>query len=383
MTDNMDDLMRKAAGDYPLKINDSDWERIAYRLATPVSPEPVSRKRVIGKYIGSFLIMLFLLLAGSFLKTFNPGGKAVFTGEKERAPYPKVKNNAIASIFTQANRRKTVNKPAKGKRYITIKAGAVDPGEANVLIIDRGSLGGRTVTTGIVYPQIYMGSNVHILPGNTASMVETINGEKKSNKPGARQVKRSYGTGFYYGVGLGPQLSEVKSQKMRKAGFDAGILLGYHFSPGISGETGILFSEKYYYSKGEHFKMDMQGMKLLSMEGNSSVFEIPARVKYDAWTFQHTKLFLTAGLSSYIIISEKNNYRVLMNGVEQNMNASYKYTTGYFAAAMNISAGFENKIGKLTGLRIEPYLQIPLKGIGVGVMPVMSTGIHFFITRRQ
>ena len=63
------------------------------------------------------------------------------------------------------------------------------------------------------------------------------------------------------------------------------------------------------------------------------------------------------------------------------MTGSYKNVTKYFAATVDISAGYENKIGKFTSMRIEPYLQIPLKGIGVGSMPVMSAGLHVSIIK--
>ena len=65
---------------------------------------------------------------------------------------------------------------------------------------------------------------------------------------------------------------------------------------------------------------------------------------------------------------------------KQNITSTYKQANRYFAAAIDLSIGYEFNIQKNRSLRMEPYLQIPLKGIGVGIMPVTSTGLHIGYT---
>ena len=55
----------------------------------------------------------------------------------------------------------------------------------------------------------------------------------------------------------------------------------------------------------------------------------------------------------------------------------------YLGAEVNISAGYQHTLNAHTDIRIEPYLQIPLKGVGVGAMPVMSTGIHIILSHKK
>jgi len=123
------------------------------------------------------------------------------------------------------------------------------------------------------------------------------------------------------------------------------------------------------------------GMEVLDLNGNSVVFEIPLRIKYDLFQRTNATFFSTAGISSGIMTSEKNSYRTSMNGAEQNLVGSYNRVTAYFANSLDISFGYENKIGKIGNIRIEPYLKIPLKGTGVGALPVVSTGLHIALTR--
>jgi hypothetical protein len=77
---------------------------------------------------------------------------------------------------------------------------------------------------------------------------------------------------------------------------------------------------------------------------------------------------------------EKNNYLALVNGNKQNITSTYSKSNRYLAAVIDFSVGYEFNIQKNKALRIEPYLQFPLKGIGVGTMPVMSTGLHIGYT---
>jgi hypothetical protein len=49
---------------------------------------------------------------------------------------------------------------------------------------------------------------------------------------------------------------------------------------------------------------------------------------------------------------------------------------------LNFSAGYEQYLGKLGSLRIEPYLRIPLAGMGTGNLPITSAGLNIGITRQ-
>jgi len=59
-----------------------------------------------------------------------------------------------------------------------------------------------------------------------------------------------------------------------------------------------------------------------------------------------------------------------------------KKPSQYWFSVVNLSVGFEQKIGRIGNLRLEPYLRIPLKGMGTGSLPIMSAGLNIGITRR-
>jgi hypothetical protein len=148
-----------------------------------------------------------------------------------------------------------------------------------------------------------------------------------------------------------------------------------------------MYDRKNYFSSGEYFDMSKlsatmpASMKLLSMEGSCSVFEIPVKIKYNLRSKGNSHFYSTAGISSYIMTNEYNKYRSVTNGTEQNITGKYSDNARYLAAALDVSLGYESEIGSYGNIRIEPYLQIPLKGIGMGSLPVMTAGLHIGFTR--
>jgi hypothetical protein len=61
---------------------------------------------------------------------------------------------------------------------------------------------------------------------------------------------------------------------------------------------------------------------------------------------------------------------------------TYKTPHDYWFSILNFSIGYEQKLGNVGNLRLEPYLRIPLSGMGTGKLPIMSTGLNIGFTRR-
>ncbi|HQW93716.1 MAG TPA: outer membrane beta-barrel protein, partial [Ferruginibacter sp.] len=191
---------------------------------------------------------------------------------------------------------------------------------------------------------------------------------------------------FYFGLTGGAELSQVKGQGMTRPGLNGGLVAGLQVSKQLAVETGVQFSQKKYYSQGKHFNPKAgsmpSNMTVNSLDGSCSLVEIPLTVKYN---FGKNKngFYTTAGVSTYIMTKEKNNYQATVSGQDQQIKSTYSNTKAYLATDLNFSAGYQQSIGKKLNIRVEPYIQIPLKGIGVGTMPVMSTGVHLVFTRNK
>ena len=156
----------------------------------------------------------------------------------------------------------------------------------------------------------------------------------------------------------------------------------------LSFETGIIWNKKSYSSEGKNFSMDKvgsampAGMIINDLESRSSLIEIPVKAKYDFFRKRNSNFFIAGGVSSYIMTTEKNKYNVTMNGTHEKVSGVYEKNNYGIPAVANFSFGFEQSISRIVNIRVEPFLKVPLRGMGVGRLPVTSAGLQVGITSR-
>lgn len=392
---DMDELFQKAAEEYQLK-NESDWEKIAPRIPTANSTGSARQTNAKWKkYLPAVLLLFMVLLVSDIIirttgrsekpeanshNRENPISKRDYTDDRKSLE-PSIKSyekNKIVESTNDYDVKNLITEKQNNRSSL-----AVEPYSINPAIVQSGldyesypiNFPERQVVSTItlkneIDPQIGQRNS----PPVTFSLQKT----DPFNK-------RSYG--FYWGVLAGPQLNEVKQQGMTKTGLSIGIPVGYRLNNLVSVESGIFYSTKYYYSDGKYFNMSKpdpgmpSNMTVMDLEGKSNVLEIPLKFKLDVLNKQRNSFFVTSGFSSYLMTKENNNYHAMVNGTPEYMVRTYKETNYYTAASLEFSTGIEHLLSnKKSSIRIEPYLQIPLKGIGVGAMPVTSAGIHIGIT---
>ena len=411
---NMDELFRKAAENYPLKTDMPDWDDIVPALlSTPITTtsSKKGKRKIMGLFLLGFLLLTSSSLVIHFYKTktkdttasINPATKKDLNKTnnvnslQDKRTTATVVIEEVKSLIQQTNIQQKVNsiegttlsknKKAKlisgnlifteatnsspetiGDTYDTQKQIDINNNSKTVLLDNRDTSVPKTVVAAVIKKDVI--DTTQKLP---AQLSQTKNRNNKEH-------------GMYVGMLAGMQLSQVEGQGFRKPGPSIGIITGYRFNNKVSVESGLFYSNKYYYSDGKYFEpaktgtVMPAGMKVVSLEGKSSVLEIPLKIKYDFFKNKQSGWFVTGGFSSTVLLNENNKYAALVFGTPQNMNATYQQNRSYFISAVNFSIGHELKAFKKSNFRIEPYIQIPVKGIGVGSMPVFTTGVHVGIT---
>jgi hypothetical protein len=190
--------------------------------------------------------------------------------------------------------------------------------------------------------------------------------------------------GWYAGVIVGMDLSSIHFNAP-KTGTNKGLLFGYAVNERWSIETGMYWDQKRFYGAGTYFRPSNYtlppGVTMLAVTGDSKLYEWPVNIRYSIIP-NRNKLFVTAGLSSYFMRRENYEYEYEQNGQYGKNYASYTNQSNNMLAVVNMSLGYSHKLGSLGSVRMEPYVKIPLKDLGVNNMPVMSTGINIGFTRR-
>jgi len=220
---------------------------------------------------------------------------------------------------------------------------------------------------------------VTVAARNSPVTVKDSSGAKKNVQ--AKNKKESF---FYAGLIVAPDLSTVKMQSVKGVGTTFGVLLGYQFNRRWAVETGAYLDHKKYYTDGEYFKQKNTNpsYKLLNVDGYCNMWEIPINVRYNLSSGPTTKWFAAAGVSTYLMTRENYISKIQTGTWTYDSPWDIKKPSQYWFSVVNLSVGFEQKIGRIGNLRLEPYLRIPLKGMGTGSLPIMSAGLNIGITRR-
>ena len=200
---------------------------------------------------------------------------------------------------------------------------------------------------------------------------------------GKQNKKNAHG---YLGVLGAPDFSTVHFQSMTGVGTTFGVLLGYSFNGRWAVETGLYMDRKRYYTAGEYFdiaKVRLQPYStLLNVDGTCYMWEIPLNVRYNFNTSPRMKWFATAGLSTYLMSRENYTYQYEYNWTTDENTWNIHKPLQYWFSIVNLSAGFEQRVGKIGNLRLEPYVRIPLSGIGTGNLPILSAGLNIGFTHQ-
>jgi hypothetical protein len=212
-------------------------------------------------------------------------------------------------------------------------------------------------------------------------------GQAKDNAKKDNNIKLQKPTpSFYAGILGSPDLSTIKWQSVKNVGARFGLLLGYSFNSRWSIESGAYYSKKNYYTDGEYFDKTnayiLKYVDQLKVDGVCNMWEFPVDVRYNLSTGEKMKWFATAGVSAYYMSKEKYDCSGYLNGATWSEEWNKKPSHNSWSANLNLSVGYEQRLGRIGNLRLEPYVRVPMSGIGTGKLSIMSAGLNIGITRR-
>ena len=392
--ENLDELFRKAAGNYPVKVKESQWEIIAGKLDEADNNATTGRETGRVNLHGFGLLMIFLMLSLTLAEGIMK--------HKPGSPEPNARRNEINKP-TPASLKTIAAVQIKEKFSPERRSGKITPSQFPATDSRPGEI---AATAGrmkqpdpirgdkvlnhfaIDFPARPVIINKQLIPENKTGFA---NASPHSNYPLERENWKAPDSpsrqGFYYGLQAGPLFDEVKSQGWKQAGFSMGLVAGYRLNKKFSLETGLIYAKKPYYSSGRYFSMEKlestmpQDMKIVSLEGKNMVWEIPVKTRFEFLKNEKGNFFSAAGITSYILTHEKNKYLVTVNGSQSTMISSYRNMSNSVASTLDLSAGYEHRIDNQKQIRIEPYVQVPIRGMGVGSMPMISAGVRIGIIR--
>lgn len=184
------------------------------------------------------------------------------------------------------------------------------------------------------------------------------------------------------GTTLGADWSRIHGTGDKRMGYNAGILISYNITDRFSISTGAIVTRKMYSALGKDFNPPQHYwtsyVKLESLDGYCQMIDIPLNIRYDLSVKGNNRWYASTGLSSYLMTSQFYNYYYYNNANQYTeKNWTNKANSEYWMGILNLSAGYERILNRKWSLQAEPFLKIPLKGVGFGNMDISSYGALF------
>lgn len=412
LENDMEDLFKSAGENYSPQKGIGDWESILKQISDkPSAIKPIRYNRN-WEFIVYFLLILnisvdlFMLTNTTIEKSYLANHNALSIQANNTPRKAEIKNNYADIPMDYAALDYFSAKNKVDKKRIKKQAFSVN-GLTNIASINRATLyfknnnqtsqkeksknhyknfngySKNELSENLMFKTNKLEQSKSV---NIKSIVEDNSSPMKKKKETILILQKK--NGLYFGLLAATDFSKGKSTSFNKAGFDAGIIAGLRVNSKLSFETGLIWNNKIYSSKGKYFNINKvrstmpPGMKINNLESKNSLIEIPMKVKYDFAHKRTVDFFIEAGVSSYIMTIEKNLYNVTMNSSHENILGIYTENNYRFPAVANFSIGFEHSISKNANIRIEPFLKVPLQGLGVGNLHVTGAGLQIGITSR-
>jgi hypothetical protein len=410
LNNDIENLLRKAAMHAPVKAKGADWDKVFGQLDQPNEDVVAENKRDFKKYLFIIPLLLASLVCDKFLQLRLDNGHGQkqhsFNTVSEQKAFEeidekgnKIANGEIATVKRENKKFSSrlidntvfvftpqISKSEKEKHTVTENKNSEQKEE---VVVSESKISSTTSqnefknqTASVNKEQVATSEQAqkafeNVADENKNEAVAAIENKQKAKKQKAKSK-------FYLTALVAPDVSTIKFQKIDAMGYGGGLKAGYNISKKWAVETGVLWQHKEYYTKGEHFKTNKiylpQNVKIINANGYCEMFEIPVDVRYNYKQTAKNNWFALAGLSTYLMQEEDYVYLMERNGQQYEYNKYYTKPSQYWFSIVNISAGYEHKVGGFGSMRIEPYLKLPLKGMGVGSLPFTSAGVNFGFT---
>ena len=202
---------------------------------------------------------------------------------------------------------------------------------------------------------------------------------QQPGKPKAKK-KESFANDFSLSFSAGPGVSSV-GRTGGKLSLDFGISAGYLLSRHFGIRTGIFMSKKIYSATPEQYNLSVTNFSYLDkINANCNVIDIPFNVDYFSDQKGKHNWFFSAGLSSYLMKKESYDYVYKMPGGQlYNKDWTIWNQNEHFFSILDLSAGYQYFLNGRFSLAVQPYIDLPLTGIGAGKVKLNSAGILFSV----
>jgi hypothetical protein len=182
---------------------------------------------------------------------------------------------------------------------------------------------------------------------------------------------------------ISPDFSTTSLTKYSKPSGVFGLLLGYRVSRRFTIMAGVTKSLKKYEGYGNEYSPPegywqnrTNGVVPDEVQGQCGIIEVPLMLQFDLVQRLKSRIFVSAGVSSYFMRSENYQYTFSQPNPGAADSWTAKEPTQYLFKIGHLSAGYDRMLTRNLSVGIEPFLKVPFEGIGWTDINLYSTGAY-------
>lgn len=185
------------------------------------------------------------------------------------------------------------------------------------------------------------------------------------------------------GVSLAPDMSTVGSiSNFHNPGYKLGISVEYNLSQNLGLSAGAIHTTVRYVASEQEYNPPVywkDGIRPSEAVAECILIDIPVSLKYNFLHFDHSRLYGTVGISTYVMLNEdyQFNYQNYQDDLVQNWND--RTGTSHWMSNAGLSIGYELDVHPNFSIRAEPFIKVPLREVGWGNVKLYSMGSFFSI----
>lgn len=202
----------------------------------------------------------------------------------------------------------------------------------------------------------------------------------KEIKTATKKAGNKKKSSLFLSASAGPDISSIGADRFGKVKLLGGAGLGYTFNDRWTVRTGFYTSSKVYTAMPKDYKSPVpipNPMYLSRIDADCRIYEVPLSLSYNFGRTEKRNMFVSAGISSYFMKKEKYVYMYQYPGgpLYPYYEHEVKDENKHYFSVVTLSGGYQRKISKRISLAAEPYVKLPLSGVGYGKIKLNSAGI--------
>ena len=189
---------------------------------------------------------------------------------------------------------------------------------------------------------------------------------------------KSFVNNFALTLSAGADMSFIELRNPGKVKLFYGAGAAYPVGKHLKLSAGFYVSKKVYNAAPYQYKFPNGATypNLKEINADCNIYEIPLNIYYNFKQHKNHNWFAGAGLSSLLMKKEMYNYQY-----KTPAGQSYSYAktvtneNNHYFSVVTLSGGCQYKLSSRISVMAEPYLKLPLGGVGAGKIKLNSTGV--------